>query len=162
LEAVSNHRKIGEITMINKYLFRVVVLGIALFLIINIYFNLTAGWDAAAAQQTKKQSGVENRSEDNSLNNLDPEIKARLEAERTAFFEQTADLRAEIYKKKLAMKDELQKNEPDGQKLKTLHKEISKLESLLNKERYKFLKRLRMIHPQAGTGYFEKGIMGKD
>ncbi len=148
--------------MINKYLFRVVVLGIVLFLIINIYFNLTAGWDAAAAQQTKKQSGVENRFEDNSLNNLDPEIKARLEAERTAFFEQTADLRAEIYKKKLAMKDELQKSEPDGQKLKALQKEISRLEALLNKERYKFIKRMEKIHPEAGKGYFERGIMGND
>ena len=148
--------------MINKYLFRVAVLGIALFLIIDINFYLTGGWDAAAAQKTEKQSGVENRFEDNSLNNLDPEIKAKLETERNAFFEQTADLRAEIYKKKLAMKNELQKDEPDGQKLKTLHKDISKLKSLLNKERYKFLQRMRKIHPQAGTGYFEKGIMGKD
>ncbi|MHC4458931.1 MAG: periplasmic heavy metal sensor [Planctomycetota bacterium] len=148
--------------MINNYLFRVVVSGIALFFIIDINLNLTAGWDAAAAQQTKKHNGVENRSEDNSLNDLNPEIKARLEAERNAFFQQTAALRAEIYKKKLAMKDELQKDEPDGQKLKALNKEISRLKSLLNKERYKFLKKMQMIHPQAGTGYFERGIMGQD
>jgi hypothetical protein len=50
----------------------------------------------------------------------------------------------------------------DGQKLKALQKEISRLEALLNKERYKFIKRMEKIHPEAGKGYFERGIMGND
>jgi hypothetical protein len=148
--------------MINKYLYRGVGLGVAMFFIIQTNLPLTGDWNAAAAQQPEKQSGVGARSEVNSLNNIDPETRARLEAERNAFFEKTADLRAEIYKKKLAMKDELQKDKPDGQKLKVLHMELSKLESLLNKERYQFLKRLQMIHPQAAAGYYERGITGQD
>ena len=151
--------------MLNKCLFKTIVLGLALFFIIDFDIALAGSEKGTGLEQTQKQKpakGRENRSEDNSFNNLSPEIKAKLEAERNAFFDQTADLRAGIYKKKLAMKDELQKSEPDGQKLKALQKEISGLEDLLNKERYKFIKRMEKIHPEAGKGYFERGIMGND
>jgi hypothetical protein len=36
------------------------------------------------------------------------------------------------------------------------------LETLLNKERYKFIKRVEKIHPEAEKGYFERGILGND
>lgn len=151
--------------MLNKSIFMTSVLGLALFFIFDIAIALAGSEKSTGSEQTQKQKparGRENPSEDNSFNNLSPEIKAKLKAERDAFFDQTSDLRAEIYKKKLAMKDELQKNEPDGQKLKALQKEISRLEALLNKERYKFIKRMEKIHPEAGKGYFERGIMGND
>lgn len=151
--------------MLNKSIFKTLVLGLALFFIFDIDIALAGSEKSTGSEQTQEQKparGRENPSEDNSFNNLSPEIKAKLKAERDAFFDQTSDLRAEIYKKKLAMKDELQKNEPDGQKLKALQKEISRLEALLNKERYKFIKRMEKIHPEAGKGYFERGIMGND
>jgi hypothetical protein len=151
--------------MLNKCLCKTAVLGLALFFIFTFDITSAGSEKGAGLEQTQKQKpakGRADRSEDNSFNNLSPEIKAKLEAERDAFFAQTADLRAEIYKQKLAMKDELQKSEPDGQKLKALQKEISRLEALLNKERYKFIKRMEKIHPEAPKGYFERGIMGND
>jgi len=148
--------------MLNKYPLPLVILGMTLFIAGDIDVTFAESGKSAGLAQTQNQKRKENSSEDGFANSLSPEIRARLEAERKAFFEQTADLRTEIFQKKLAMKDELQKSKPDGQKLKTLHGEISALESLLNKERYKFLKRIEKIYPEAGKGYFERGIMGND
>ncbi len=148
--------------MLNNYLLSLTILGITLFFINDVEGVFAEGVKGADSNQTQNQKRKEKSSEDGVSNDLSPEIRAQLEAERNAFFDQTADLRVEIHKKKLAMKDELQKSAPDGRKLRTLQKEIAALEALLNKERYKFLKRMEKIHPEAGKGYFERGIMGND
>ena len=85
-----------------------------------------------------------------------PDEIEKLEDERKTFVKVTADLRKEIFEKKLTLRGELVKNPTDGNKLKTLRVEISTLESRLNKKRYTFLKRIKRIYPKAGIGHFEK------
>jgi hypothetical protein len=103
-----------------------------------------------------------NNHEGSPANILNPDEIKKLEEERKAFLKVTADLRKGIFEKKLALRDELIKNPPNGDKLKTFRNEISMLESRLNKIRYAFLKRKKKIYSRAGFGFFERGIMGND
>jgi hypothetical protein len=93
--------------MLAKYGISLSLLGTALFLIIDVTPALTESVKETALVQNDKKT--EGRSQDSWYKNLSPEIKAKLEAERNLFFKQTFDLRAEIYKKKSEMKDELKK-----------------------------------------------------
>jgi hypothetical protein len=82
----------------------------------------------------------------------DDEIKT-LQKERNAFFEATQDLRQEIYQKRLELRSEFAKKDPDAKKAAKLQKEISRLEADFDQKRLDHRMKMRKISPKAGRGF---------
>ena len=59
--------------------------------------------------------------------NLSEEQIKQMQAERKAFFDATKEIRQQIYQKRLELRSELAKKEPDSEKSIRLQKEISEL-----------------------------------
>jgi len=83
---------------------------------------------------------------------LSPEQTKQMESQRQAFFDDTADLRQEIYQKDLDLRRELAKETPDAAKAKDLQKALSQLEAQLDAKRIDHMMAMRKINPEAGRG----------
>ena len=147
--------------MKKKYTHRSVTIITAVFLIGLGTISLAEDQKAGGHQEKEHRNShwrLENMNhhESGPTDILNPDEIEKLEEERKTFVKVTANLRKEIFEKKLTLRDELFKDSPDGRKLKNLREEISTLESRLNKKRYAFLKRIKRIYPKAGIGHFEK------
>ena len=90
--------------------------------------------------------------------NLNDEGQRVFEKERQAFFDETQDLRQNIYKKRLELQDELAKNTPDAQKAADLHKDISKLAEEFNQKRLAFILKMKKIDPN----FWRMGLRGTE
>ncbi len=86
--------------------------------------------------------------------NLSEEDAAKVENERKAFFEGTKDLRQSIYQKRLEMRAEMAKQDPDAARLTDLQKEISNLQADFDQKRLKHRLEMKNLLPdyQAGAG----------
>ncbi|MGD8521432.1 MAG: periplasmic heavy metal sensor [Desulfobacterales bacterium] len=87
--------------------------------------------------------------------NLSDEEIAKLNEERQAFFEETSELRANLYQKKLALRAELAKKDPDVKKAVDLQKEISELKGQLDLKRVEQHIKMKKENPEyfSGRGY---------
>ncbi len=86
---------------------------------------------------------------------LSEEDAAKVETERKAFFEDTRDLRQSIHQKRLEMRAEMAKKDPDTQKLSDLQKDLSSSEADFAQKRLNHrleMKKLLPDHYQAGAG----------
>lgn len=95
--------------------------------------------------------------------NLSDEDSAKLEKERQAFFEETSDIRDNLYQKELELRSELAKKDADAEKAVGLQKEISDLESQLDQKRLAHRIKMKKENPQfadRGDGYGEGRRMG--
>ncbi|MBT8364731.1 MAG: periplasmic heavy metal sensor [Deltaproteobacteria bacterium] len=86
----------------------------------------------------------------------DEDIKA-LDEERSAFFKETENIRRNLYSKRLELRSELIKNNPDASKAGALQKEISELEAQLDRKRIDHMIKIRKISPDDGRGYAATG-----
>ncbi len=91
---------------------------------------------------------------------LSPEQTKQMESQRQAFFDDTADLRQEIYQKDLDLRRELAKETPDAAKAKGLQKALSQLEAQLDEKRIDHMMAMRKINPEAGRGRYGRGGKG--
>jgi Spy/CpxP family protein refolding chaperone len=78
---------------------------------------------------------------------LTEEQTNKLEAERTAFHSATRDLHQELLSKRLALKSELAKKEPDAKTAKALQKDVSALDAELEQKRIEHLLAMKKIAP---------------
>ena len=85
--------------------------------------------------------------------NLSDDDVAALEKEREAFFKATENLRQDIYAKRLALRSELAKKDPDVKNAQDLQKAISDLEAKIDQERVDHMIKMKKINPNAGRGY---------
>lgn len=86
---------------------------------------------------------------------LSEEDAVKVEKARKAFFEDTKDLRQSIHQKRLEMRAEMAKKDPDVAKLTDLQKEISGLEGDFDQKRLNHRLEMKKLMPdnyQAGTG----------
>ena len=67
--------------------------------------------------------------------NLSDEQMTRLDEKRRAFFEETRNLRENLYQKELELRSELAKADPDAQKAADLQAEVSNLTAQLDQKR---------------------------
>jgi len=102
-----------------------------------------SGW----AQRGSGPAGYQNNLSDEDLNNLNKE--------RQAFFEDTRQVRENLYQKELELRSELAKKDPDAKKAVGLQKEISELESQLGQKRVEQRIKMQKENPEffAGRGY---------
>ncbi len=92
---------------------------------------------------------------------LSKEDIQKLEKERADFFEGTKDLRAKIYQKRLELKSELAKENPDAKKAAELQTEISGWKAEFDQKRLNHFLNMRKINPDMGRGFGGgSGMMG--
>ena len=93
--------------------------------------------------------------------NLNDEEITKLNKERQAFFEETSELRENLYQKRLELRAELAKKDPDAKKAVNLQKEISEIESQLDQKRVEQRIKMRKENPDLfsgrGFGYGSRG-----
>jgi zinc resistance-associated protein len=91
--------------------------------------------------------------------NLSDEQITRLDKERQAFFEETRDLRDNLYQKELELRSELAKKDPDAQKAAGLQAEISDLTAQFDQKRIDHRIKMQKENPEffAGRGYGRGG-----
>lgn len=82
--------------------------------------------------------------------NLSDEDQEVLSKERQAFFDETQDLRQDMYQKRLELQSELAKKSPDAQKATALQNDISKLTEELGQKRLDFILKMKKINPGIG------------
>jgi zinc resistance-associated protein len=92
---------------------------------------------------------------------LSKEDIQKMEKERADFFEATKNLRGKIYQKRLELKSELAKENPDAKKAAELQTEISGLKAEFDQKRLNHFLNLRKISPDIGRGFGGgHGMMG--
>ncbi len=86
---------------------------------------------------------------------LSDEDIAKFSEERRAFFEETAEIRENLYQKELELRAELAKKDPDAKKAVGLQKEISELESQLDQKQVEHRIKMQKENPGyfSGRGY---------
>jgi hypothetical protein len=87
----------------------------------------------------------------------DEEI-ATLEKERSAYFEQTRDMRDALYQKRLELRSELAKQNPDAKRAAELQKEISALDGELDQKALEQRLRMKKDHPDLYGKAFGRGM----
>ena len=87
-------------------------------------------------------------------NNLSDENLDKLNKERQAFFEDTRQLRENLYQKELELRSEMAKKDPDAEKAVAIQKEISDLRSQLDQKRVEHRIKMKKENPEffAGRG----------
>lgn len=96
-------------------------------------------------------------------NGMDDAQAKQFQEKREAFFNDTADLRREIFQKRLEMKAEFAKKSPDAGKLSSLQKEISGLEATFDQKRLAHRIEMQKTFPDTAAGYGRghgRGMMG--
>ncbi len=94
------------------------------------------------------------------MGNLSEDEFKALQKQRNAFFEATADLRQNIFQKRLELRSELAKKDPDANKAAKIQEEISKLEAEFDQKRMDHILKMRKINPNVGRGFIGAGPMG--
>jgi hypothetical protein len=94
------------------------------------------------------------------FNNLSAEDIGKLDEERKAFFEDTRDLRREVYQKRLELASEMAKKNPDAARAAAIQKEISDTRAQLAQKHLDHLFRVRKINPDLAMEFRGAGHMG--
>jgi zinc resistance-associated protein len=89
----------------------------------------------------------------NRYSTLNDEQIAALDAAREAFYNDTSNLRNDIYQKRLVLRSELAKQDPDTGKLKAIQKELSGLEATFDRKRIEHELEVSKIAPESRRGY---------
>ena len=120
-----------------------------------------AGWGRGSGNCRGQGSGWGQRGVAPSSYQANPsdEQIARLDKERQAFFEETRNLRENLYQKELELRSELAKEDPDAQKAAGLQAEISDLTARLDQKRIDQRLKMQKENPEffAGRGYGKGG-----
>lgn len=74
------------------------------------------------------------------------------------FFNATHELRDDVYQKRLELRSELAKENPDIDKAKNIQKELSKIEAKFDQKRLDHELELRKIAPESKRGFFGRGF----
>ncbi len=96
----------------------------------------------------------------NRMHDLSDEEIEKLEKERESFFNATEDLRQDVYAKRLELRSELAKKDPDTKKAAELQTEISSLEAKIDQKRIDHMIKVRKINPKTGRRFMSRGGMG--
>jgi zinc resistance-associated protein len=158
----------GENKMKNKVIYRTILILSALALT-GIGTSAMAGWGMGYGHHGPMHHGWGHHGPGwyggggwgpGYFGNLsDNEIEA-LQNEHNAFFEATADLRQEIFQKRLELRSELAKKNPDARKAAKVQEEISKLEADFDQKRLEHIIKVKKINPNVGRGFMGAGPMG--
>jgi Spy/CpxP family protein refolding chaperone len=158
-----NSQKWRQKMKMNNFVKAVTVLAIAG--IVGFAATSFAGWGRGGGGNCWGQGsggGQRGYAPSGDPGNMSDEQITRLDKQRQAFFEETRNLRENLYQKELELRSELAKEDPDGQKAAGLQAEISGLTAQLDQKRIDRRLKMQKDNPEffAGRGY-GKGGRGK-
>ena len=143
----------------NNFAKGVIVLAIAG--IVGFAATSFAGWGKSGGGNCGGQGGWGQRGSvaPGTQGNLNDEQINQLDKERQVFFEETRDLRENLYQKEVALRNELAKEDPDAQKAAGLQTEISEMTAQLDQKRIDHRLKMKKENPEffAGRGYGQGG-----
>jgi len=121
-----------------------------------------AGWGRGGGGNCRGQGsgwGQREFAPSDCRDNLSDEQMTRLDEKRRAFFEETRNLRENLYQKELELRSELAKADPDAQKAGDLQAEVSNLIAQLDQKRIAHRIKMKKENPEffAGKGYGKGG-----
>lgn len=90
---------------------------------------------------------------------LSEEDYRKLDDQMQAFYKETESIRQKIYEKELALRSELEKENPDAKKAAGLQKELSEFESDFNQKKIDHQLALRKANPNFKGGFMGRGGM---
>lgn len=130
-----------------KTKFRNAIIFVGIIAILGIGVNAFArGWGGRGGQMGYHMGGYG----PGYCYNLSDEDTAKLEKQMQAFFDETKELRDQMYQKNLALRSELAKKDIDRANALDLQKEISKLSAELDQKRIDHMIKIKEINPDAG------------
>ena len=88
---------------------------------------------------------------------LSGEQLEKIEQAREEFFKASSELRNEAYQKRLGLRSELAKENPDADKLRKTQKDISRIEAELDQKRLEHELKISKLIPEARRGYAGRG-----
>jgi zinc resistance-associated protein len=88
---------------------------------------------------------------------LTTEQREQMETERQAFFDATKNQRQDLYAKRLELRAEMAKSQPDLERASALQKSVSELQGSLDQKRLNHIMAMRKINPDAGRGFMMGG-----
>ena len=121
-----------------------------------------AGWGRGGGGNCRGQGsgwGQREFAPSDCRDNLSDEQMTRLDEKRRAFFEETRNLRENLYQKELELRSELAKADPDAQKAADLQAEVSNLTAQLDQKRIAHRIKMKKENPEffADRGYGKGG-----
>ena len=141
---------------------RNVILTIAAVAVVGIGINAFAhggmGWGGGWGHH---QGGMHYQGGYGSRYNQDlsNEDYKQFEQKREVFFNETQELRSNLYEKERDLQNELIKENPNAAKASSIQKEISELQSQLDQKRVDHMVEMRRLNPNAGRGFMRSGPM---
>ena len=97
-------------------------------------------------------------------NNLSEEQRAKIDAARDKFFDETRSLRRSIDEKGYELRGEMNSEKPDAKKVAELQKELSKLQADFDQKAVQHRLEMRKLLPDNGRGYgqgYGRGYYGR-
>jgi hypothetical protein len=91
---------------------------------------------------------------------LSDEEIMKIKEERLSFFEATKDIRQDLYQKRLELRSELAKKDPDAARAANLQKDISDLKAQFDQMRLDHMLKMKKINPDLGRGFIGRDRMG--
>jgi zinc resistance-associated protein len=148
-----NQIHIQEMNTMKQY--KAVITGVAIIAVLGMVGFAFAHDEYGYGRHHKgygKHMGMEYGDSNRYASLNDEQIEA-LDASREAFLNDTKDLRANIYQKRLEIRSELAKQDPDTAKLKAVQKELSELEATFDQKRLEHQIEMNKIAPDARRAY---------
>jgi len=145
--------------MKKKMLINGIVIATAVF-ILGYGVNAVAGWGRGPGSGGCGGGGGRWGGAGYGDISLSAEQFKQMDEQRQSFFQSTATLRQDIYKKDLDLRSELAKEAPDTEQASRLRKELSLLEADLEQKRFDHMLAMRKINPEAGRGGNGRGVRG--
>ncbi|UCE51755.1 MAG: periplasmic heavy metal sensor [Desulfobacterales bacterium] len=91
---------------------------------------------------------------------LSDEEIMKIKEECLSFFEATKDIRQDLYQKRLELRSELAKKDPDAARAANLQKDISDLKAQFDQMRLDHMLKMKKINPDFGRGFMGRDRMG--
>jgi hypothetical protein len=136
------------------------VLLMAGFLICVMAAGASADMGRGSGYRGQMHQGGYGASGWGAFSNLSEEDIKALDEERKTFFEDTKDLRRDVYQKRLELASEMAKQKPDAARAAAIQKEISDTKAQLAQKHLDHLFRVRKINPDLGMRFGGGGPRG--
>lgn len=113
---------------------------------------LTGGWAFAHGSWGKKGSGYPGSCHED-YSQLSPEQREKLEAQEQKFYEETAELRQELYQERLELQGLWVDPKTDSEKIRAKQREIFQIEQQLREKALEYRLATRDLFPQGNPGW---------
>jgi Spy/CpxP family protein refolding chaperone len=114
---------------------------------------LVVGWASAHGPRGVRGYGHHGYGSGYPYSSLSPEQREKLQAQERKFYEDTAELRRELYRKRLELEGLWADPKANPEKIKAKQREVSELQRRLQEKALEHQLAIRELGPEEGIGY---------